>query len=493
MNKEIEELNSHCKGVARGDLSRDCVTSFAMTSENGRTMLEMLATLAVMGLLAVGVVKIYKHFVNNVKAQNTAKQIQTLAFERQNFAMAEGTASRRKVKGPHGDLYIENGTPGNHSKYFWVETTLSDKDFCERLKESGLIQADLIEVDDVINGNCTDHSKLAFYFKKNTSSDENLTWVDGEGNVHPCPTGSSACDNEGNATACEAGYYLDGWECSTCGEHVATCEDEETPLTCMEGYELHWGECILPPQTCTTDLQCTACGECDTETGYCQSDCEIPRNRCYSDNDCGMNECMVCNTTSHSCEYACERKSYLEQTSYQQYINTNYKSSDSTTFQIGIMPMSNTTRIFGGRKGENPAMVATFSNVSNVKLFLDYGSGGNLNRIQGANWTKNIKYNLEFGNRYIKNLDSNTNMISSSSVSFNQITIPLYLLGLNENGQLGTTVTDLRAKLYYFKTYDNDELVRDFVPVSSPKGNCMFDRVSEKLFCNAGTGEFLTD
>ena len=51
-----------------------------------------------------------------------------------------------------------------------------------------------------------------------------------------------------------------------------------------------------------------------------------------------------------------------------------------------------------------------------------------------------------------------------------------------------------QAKLYFLKVYnESDSLVRDFVPVSSPKGNCMFDRVSQKLFCNEGTGEFLTD
>ena len=50
-----------------------------------------------------------------------------------------------------------------------------------------------------------------------------------------------------------------------------------------------------------------------------------------------------------------------------------------------------------------------------------------------------------------------------------------------------------RMKLYQLQIEVSNTLVRDFIPVSSSKGNCMFDRVTEKLFCNEGTGEFLTD
>ena len=45
------------------------------------------------------------------------------------------------------------------------------------------------------------------------------------------------------------------------------------------------------------------------------------------------------------------------------------------------------------------------------------------------------------------------------------------------------------AKVWGLKIKIDGILKLDFIPVTSPKGNCMFDRVSQKLFCNAGTGE----
>ena len=55
------------------------------------------------------------------------------------------------------------------------------------------------------------------------------------------------------------------------------------------------------------------------------------------------------------------------------------------------------------------------------------------------------------------------------------------------------------AKYYSSRWWNDDTLVRDFIPVVSPtESKCggkpaMFDKVTEKLFCNEGTGEFLTD
>ena len=47
-------------------------------------------------------------------------------------------------------------------------------------------------------------------------------------------------------------------------------------------------------------------------------------------------------------------------------------------------------------------------------------------------------------------------------------------------------------KLYSFQIYDNDVLVRDFIPVlDSNNVPCMFDRVEGKFYYNAGTGQFI--
>lgn len=46
--------------------------------------------------------------------------------------------------------------------------------------------------------------------------------------------------------------------------------------------------------------------------------------------------------------------------------------------------------------------------------------------------------------------------------------------------------------LYYTKFWLNGELVRDFIPVLDWNDRpCMYDKVTDELFCNQGTGEFL--
>ncbi len=47
-------------------------------------------------------------------------------------------------------------------------------------------------------------------------------------------------------------------------------------------------------------------------------------------------------------------------------------------------------------------------------------------------------------------------------------------------------------KLYYFQIYDDDVLVRDFIPVVDSKGvACLYDKIEHKFYYNAGSGEFI--
>ena len=48
------------------------------------------------------------------------------------------------------------------------------------------------------------------------------------------------------------------------------------------------------------------------------------------------------------------------------------------------------------------------------------------------------------------------------------------------------------VKFYYLKLYDNDILVRDMIPVLDKDGvPCMYDKVENKFYYNAGTGDFI--
>ena len=48
------------------------------------------------------------------------------------------------------------------------------------------------------------------------------------------------------------------------------------------------------------------------------------------------------------------------------------------------------------------------------------------------------------------------------------------------------------VKIYYTQIYDNDILVRDFIPVLDASGTpCMYDKVEQKFYYNQGTGQFI--
>jgi hypothetical protein len=50
------------------------------------------------------------------------------------------------------------------------------------------------------------------------------------------------------------------------------------------------------------------------------------------------------------------------------------------------------------------------------------------------------------------------------------------------------------GKIYSFQMELNGENVLDFVPVLAPDETpCMFDKISQKLFCNSGSGTFKTN
>ena len=94
---------------------------------------------------------------------------------------------------------------------------------------------------------------------------------------------------------------------------------------------------------------------------------------------------------------------------------------------------------------------------------------------------KNGKNGFYVNNIQIKNYDGQT--------SLNSI-YPLYIFGLNEAGNLETRTA--KARIYYFKIYDNDILVRDFIPCYRNSDNevGLYDIVNNVFYTNQGTGVF---
>ena len=149
----------------------------------------------------------------------------------------------------------------------------------------------------------------------------------------------------------------------------------------------------------------------------------------------------------------------------------------------------------------------------NTKFELKIASSKlNANPIFGDNWYYRNAF-LMFENNFIKwHLDNSQGLMSTDTPI--QVNTPIYIkvsngaLQVNNDYYIGVPLYNYNInktvklffhdsnpsiiKMYYFQIYDNDVLVRDFIPVIDNDGvPCMYDKVEGKLYYNAGTGQFI--
>ena len=162
------------------------------------------------------------------------------------------------------------------------------------------------------------------------------------------------------------------------------------------------------------------------------------------------------------------------------YIDFGIKCKSTLKIQLGLKMAQATGNAIIGRKDGGETNSFRFFNYSN-QAYLDFGSGSGGNRIYGGTISPNKYYDIEIGNRYVKNMGTGGYFCSSSSVSFADKTYNLQYA--NDPECIGW--------LYYIKIYDSDVLVIDGVPASCNSKTGIYDKVSKKFIENSGTEEFI--
>lgn len=163
-------------------------------------------------------------------------------------------------------------------------------------------------------------------------------------------------------------------------------------------------------------------------------------------------------------------------------IDLDVKCKDSLKWQTKFSFAESTGGCYFGGKGSGESnSFRLFTASSPSKWYLDYGSGEGYNRIYGSSAATNTAYNLEIGNRYIKNLDTGGNILSGSTVSFAEKSYNFMISDGNE-----------QLTIYYLKLYDGDELIRDLVPMKRSTDSMVgfYDKVNDKFYISA-TGNSL--
>jgi hypothetical protein len=184
---------------------------------------------------------------------------------------------------------------------------------------------------------------------------------------------------------------------------------------------------------------------------------------------------------------------YIQSTGTQ-YINTGITAKSSISTKIVFEASDNNSdfqSVFGGDGG---------SNVNYKGLAFDINSQGkfNYNYYGGTTAYANseiVRYGnkLIFQNKYnigvVSSVEnSRSQSISSNSNTFDYNDVDLYIFASSRDGN---AICNSNLKLYSCQIWDNENLVRDFVPVKDNDDICcLYDKITKKLYHNQGTGNF---
>lgn len=180
---------------------------------------------------------------------------------------------------------------------------------------------------------------------------------------------------------------------------------------------------------------------------------------------------------------------YLESTGTQ-YINTNIIGGSALTYDICVLVNAHSSGIIGSRNDTNRRTCwVIFDN--NLRIQAGYGSSyKNSNNKYYQKWTTIRSYNSNSNHNVDINSDGVTEIVTVGNVQSFTNTQPVYLFGINNYGSLFSSF-QCRGRVKYCKLYENETLVCDLVPVRVGQTGYLYDKVSDTLFGNAGTGSFI--
>lgn len=168
------------------------------------------------------------------------------------------------------------------------------------------------------------------------------------------------------------------------------------------------------------------------------------------------------------------------QSSGTQYIDTSFKPNQNTRIvaDMKLEDKTSTVVLFGSRASVSSLR---YEFLSNSGLFYSP-----YNTSVGSTMTATLDKIIIDKNKNVTSVNNNT--FSTFSPSTFQCNWNLYLFAVNNNG---TATLQAHAKLYSCKIYDNDTLIRNFIPCKNPSGVVgLYDLVNNQFYQNAGTGTF---
>ena len=174
---------------------------------------------------------------------------------------------------------------------------------------------------------------------------------------------------------------------------------------------------------------------------------------------------------------------YLESTGTQ-YCNTKFKPNENSKMFLDFYPTVKQSKCFAGcRNNDTYAKFTINSGGSNRYQYGGLGESGNVTL--GEHTVGRHTVSIEKG---VFTYDGVETIVTAEEIETLEAKYTVYLFACNTNG----ATLQSSCRIYSCKLWDNIVLVRDLIPVLDWNDRpCMYDKVTDELFYNAGTGEFL--
>ena len=180
---------------------------------------------------------------------------------------------------------------------------------------------------------------------------------------------------------------------------------------------------------------------------------------------------------------------YIE-SSGTQYIDTNLVATTTMEFELKMWQSSNAkSKIFGSRENATTKSFSLYFSTGNALTFNFYGNV----TAESQNYDNMVLTlkGLISGNNF--NCFINESLVRSISIqSVSLYSGNMYLIAYNNGGNASLPNTTGQFRMYYCQIYDNNTLVRNFVPCYRKADNeiGLYDLVNGVFYTNAGTGTF---
>lgn len=174
------------------------------------------------------------------------------------------------------------------------------------------------------------------------------------------------------------------------------------------------------------------------------------------------------------------------QSSGTQYIDTGFQANNNTrvTATIEVMDVSATCYLFGCRDSQSDSYKNRYGIINKTGGILrsDYGDGS------GLSFSTKITNGLSLSiDKNKAKCSVNSKTVTNTAATFQS----RYSIGIFAINEAGTGAYRTSMKLFSFQIYDNDTLVRDFIPCKNSTGAIgLWDDVNSAFYANAGTGVF---